>query len=69
MDDQGKIAMNKEVWIISEADEIYIGKVFNILKGKTIFVPFLEMLKETIKQMIHDECFDDDSISFTIQLR
>ena len=61
--------MNRKVFIVTEREDFLIGTVGQVLDGRALCGSLKQMLQDVLREMIDEECFDDDSISFTIEIR
>lgn len=65
----GRKIVNRKVWIISEKEDFCIGTVRQVLEANEKLRSLQEAVQCLVKDMLEDECFDDESISFTIEIR
>lgn len=61
--------MNRKVFLVNEKQDICIGTVGQIVRGEFCLSDFKRLVMETVLEMQLDECFDDDGLSFVIELR
>jgi hypothetical protein len=59
----------RKVFIIMESEDHCIGTVQQVLDGRPALKGFNAELQTIIAAMMHDECFDDDAGSFSIEIR